>query len=189
MTGRDLGLLLLLAALWGASFLFIRIAAPVLNPAPLVEARVIIAGLALLIYAKLIKQRFPLRSQWQRYLVLGALNAAIPFTLVAFATLTITASLAAILNATTPLFTALVSAVWLKEPLTTKKSIGLTGGIIGVALVVGWNPIPLTSAAAVAVGAALLAPLSYALAGVYAKTDSSNAPPLPLSNGQQLAAG
>lgn len=188
MTGRDLGLLLLLAALWGASFLFIRIAAPVLNPAPLVEARVIIAGLALLIYAKLIKQRFPLRSQWQRYLVLGALNAAIPFTLVAFATLTITASLAAILNATTPLFTALVSAVWLKEPLTTKKSIGLTGGIIGVALVVGWNPIPLTSAA-VAVGAALLAPLSYALAGVYAKTVSSDAPPLALSIGQQLAAG
>ncbi len=189
MTGRDLGLLLLLAALWGASFLFIRIAAPVLNPAPLVEARVIIAGFALLIYAKLIKQPFPLRSQWRRYLVLGALNAAIPFTLVAFATLTITASLAAILNATTPLFTALVSAVWLKEPLTTKKSIGLTGGIIGVALVVGWNPIPLTSAAAVSVGAALLAPLSYALAGVYAKTVSSDAPPLALSIGQQLAAG
>jgi drug/metabolite transporter (DMT)-like permease len=189
MNLRDIGLLFLLAALWGGSFLFIRVAAPVLNPAPLVEIRVVLAGVFLLIYARLSNQKFSPRASWRHFLILGALNAAIPFTLVAFATLTITASLAAILNAATPLFTALISAVWLRESLTKKKLIGLIGGIFGVSLVVGFDPVAYSPAAILAIAAALLAPLSYALGGVYSKSVSSGEPPLALAIGQQLAAG
>lgn len=189
MNRRDIFLLFILAALWGASFLFIRIAAPVLNPAPLVEIRVVLAGIALVIYALMSGQKFSGKAFWRPFLILGALNAAIPFTLVAFATLTITASLAAILNATTPLFTVLLSAVWLKEPLTAKKIVGSIGGIGGVLLIVGLNPVIDSTPALLAVGAALLAPFSYAVAGVYAKKVSLNASPLALAIGQQFAAG
>lgn len=188
MTAREWALLFLLAALWGASFLFIRVAAPVLNPGPLVELRVAIAALALLLYGRLANLRFEWRRHWRRYLILGALNAAIPFTLVALATLTITASLAAILNATTPLFTALLTMLWLKEPLTTKKLVGLISGMVGVSLVVGWSSVPISREAIVAVIAALLAPCSYAFAGVYAKTATTHAAPLALATGQQVAA-
>lgn len=189
MNRRDIFLLFILAALWGASFLFIRIAAPVLNPAPLVEIRVVLAGIALVIYALISGQEFSVKAFWRPFLILGALNAAIPFTLVAFATLTITASLAAILNATTPLFTVLLSAVWLKEPLTAKKIVGSIGGIGGVLLIVGLNPVIDSTPVLLAVGAALLAPFSYAVAGVYAKKVSLNASPLTLAIGQQFAAG
>jgi drug/metabolite transporter (DMT)-like permease len=180
MRRTDLLLLLGLAVLWGASFLFIRVAAPVLNPAPLVEARVILAGIVLAIYAAASGQTFSPGKFWRHFLVLGALNAAIPFTLVAFATLTITASLAAILNAATPLFTVLLSAMWLKETVTAKKIIGSITGIGGVLLVVGFNTAT-DSGALLAVGAALLAPLSYAVAAVYAKKVSVKASPLALS--------
>ena len=189
MNRRDIFLLFILAALWGASFLFIRIAAPVLNPAPLVEIRVVLAGIALGIYALMSGQEFSGMAFWRPFLILGALNAAIPFTWVAFATLTITASLAAILNATTPLFTVLLSAVWLKEPLTAKKIVGSIGGIGGVLLIVGLNPVIDSTPVLLAVGAALLAPFSYAVAGVYAKKVSLNASPLALAIGQQFAAG
>jgi drug/metabolite transporter (DMT)-like permease len=134
----------------------------------------------LAIYAAASGQTFSPGKFWRHFLVLGALNAAIPFTLVAFATLTITASLAAILNAATPLFTVLLSAMWLKETVTAKKIIGSITGIGGVLLVVGFNTAT-DSGALLAVGAALLAPLSYAVAAVYAKKVSVKASPLALS--------
>ncbi|MGB8955415.1 MAG: EamA family transporter, partial [Tumebacillaceae bacterium] len=140
MSARDFASLLLLASVWGASFLFMRIAAPELGPFMTTELRVLIAALALLGYAAVIRYRSEFFQRWRQYLVIGALNAAIPFVLICTAELHVTASLAAILNATTPLFTAFVAWAWVKDPLSVKKIIGLLIGILGVAILVGWSP-------------------------------------------------
>jgi len=188
MRPRDLGALLLLAALWGGSFLFIRLAAPALGPLALMDLRVLLAGGALLVYAAIARRLPAWRSWWRRYLILGALNAAAPFTLIATAELRLTASLAAILNATTPLFTALVAAVWLKERVTAPKAAGLALGVVGVAVLVGWSPLPPSGAVLLSVGASLLAALFYGLGGVYAKVAFGGVPPLALTIGQQMGA-
>jgi drug/metabolite transporter (DMT)-like permease len=185
---RDVGALLMLAALWGGSFLFMRIAAPVLGPVVLAELRVGIAGIALLVYAATIRALPAFRARWRRYLALGALNAAIPYTLIGAAELHLTASLASILNATTPLFAAVVAAVWLKDRLDAKRGIGLILGIAGVAILVGWSPLPLNAVIILSVGASLAASLSYALAGVFSKVAFTGMPPLALAIGQQLGA-
>ena len=165
----DLARLFLLAALWGGSYLFIRIAAPVLGVFFTISLRVILAACALVLYAAFTQQLPNLRSRWQSYLLLGLLNNAIPFTLIAFAVVNLNASVAAILNATTPLFTASVAAIWLKERLERRKIMGLLLGIAGVAVLVGWSPLPLSLPAILGGLSALIAALSYGIAAVYAR--------------------
>lgn len=189
MGPRQIGALLLLAAMWGASFLFIRVAVPALGPASLVDIRVVLAAGALLLYGLLTGYHFSLRGHMVSLLVLGAVNAAIPFSLIAFAELSLPASLAAILNATTPLFTAIVAAVWLQDPLAWKKSVGLALGVVGVGVTVGLSPLHLTTVVALAIGASLLAAFFYALGGVYARVRFSDVPAMTLAFGQQLGAG
>ena len=188
MKPRDLLLLFLLAAMWGGSFLFIRIAAPVLGPVVLTACRVTLAGLSLLLYARLTGQRLGLRPLWWKFGILGGLNAAIPFCLIATAELNLTASFGAILNATTPLFTALVAAVWLKDALTPRKIAGLVLGLVGVAVVVGWSPLEINGVILLSVGISLLAALFYALGAVYSRIGFKNVPTLTLATGQQLSA-
>lgn len=185
---RESGTLVLLAALWGASFLFIRIASPVLGPLVLVDLRVLTAGLVLVGVAAVRRRRLDLGALWRAYLRLGANNAAIPFALVAVAALRLPASMLATLNAAIPLFTALVAAVWLGERLTGRKVGGLLLGIVGVGLLVGWSPIPLDLESAAAVGCSLLASLMYGIGGVYTKRRFGGVPALELATGQQLAA-
>jgi drug/metabolite transporter (DMT)-like permease len=188
MNKSHVSVLSLLAAIWGASFLFIRIASPVLGPAFLVELRVLLAGAALLLYAWVTK-RLPIwHSQWRAYLILGALNCAIPFTLVAIAELHLTATLAALLNATIPLFTVVVAALWGQERFTYKKGFGLLLGFIGVGILVGWSPLPLNGNVILSVGASLLASFFYGVGGVYTKVAFKDTPPLALAIGQQFGA-
>jgi drug/metabolite transporter (DMT)-like permease len=175
--------------MWGASFLFIRVAVPALGPASLVDIRVVLAAGALLLYGLLTGYHFSLRGHIWALLMLGAINAAIPFSLIAFAELSLPASLAAILNATTPLFTAIVAAVWLGDPFTWKKSVGLALGVVGVGVTVGLSPLHLTTVVALAIGASLLAAFFYGLGGVYARVRFSDIPAMTLAFGQQLGAG
>jgi drug/metabolite transporter (DMT)-like permease len=189
MGKRDFGILLLLGAMWGASYLFIRITAPALGPVVLMDARVLLAGAALMFYA-LVARRVPsFKGQWRAFLILGTINGAIPLTLIAAAELNLPASLAAMLNATVPLFTALVAAVWLKDRLTLKKVIGLLMGMVGVGVLVGLSHLPLTGIILLSAGASLLAALCYAFGNVYASLNFKGASPLALSIGQQLATG
>jgi drug/metabolite transporter (DMT)-like permease len=106
MGARDLGALLLLRALWGASFLFIEVAVPTLGAVLLVGLRVLLVAAALALCAVIVGRLPALRSRWREFLVLEGLNAAAPFTLIATSQLNLTASFAAILNSTTPLFAA-----------------------------------------------------------------------------------
>ena len=185
---RDLTALIALAALWGGSFLFIRIAAPVLGPLVLADARVLLAGAALLLYGAAMRRGMDSRLRWKSYLVMGALNAAIPYALISAAELHLTAGLAAILNATTPLFTAIVASVWSADPLTPHKVTGLGLGIVGVVVLMGWSPLPLDGVILLSAGASLLAAVSYGMAGVYAKRTFMGVPPLAAATGQQVGA-
>lgn len=188
LTWQDVATLLLVAALWGASFLFIRVAVVDLRPVALMEARVLLAGLALLAVVS-VRRRSP---QWRRdgvrYLMLGGLSAAVPFTLIAAAELRLTASLAAILNATTPLFALLLSAARLREPLTGRRLAGVLLGLVGVAVLVGLGPLRLDASLLLAVAASLLAAVLYAVGGVYAATHFAGTPAITVATGQQLGA-
>lgn len=184
----DLLVLLVLGALWGASFLFLRVAVPVLGPVSLIEARVLVAGLALLAVGLALRRLPDVRRDAGRFLTLGALSAAAPFTLIAAAELRLTASLAAILNATTPLFALGLAAIRLREPLSHRRLAGVLLGVAGVAVLVGLGPLHLDGALVLATAASLLAALFYALGGVYAKTHFADRPPLVTATGQQLGA-
>lgn len=188
MSAKELGALLLLSALWGASFLFIRVAVPALGPFVLMELRVGLAALALLPLAFVASRLPALRARWKEFLTLGTLNAAIPFTLIAASEITLTSSLAAILNSTTPLFAAAVAAAWIGETLTARKVAGLLLGIVGVATLVGLDPVPLSGIVLLSVGAMLLASFSYALGGVYAKRTFAGVSALAMAVGQQTGA-
>ena len=189
MKAPDLARLVFLAALWGGSFIFIRIAAPVLGPIVLVTLRVFLAGSALLVYALITRSDLELRTRWRQYLILGALNSAIPFVLISTAELQLPASLAAILNATSPLFGAVIAAIWIKDPLTRRKIAGLALGLIGVGVLVGWSPTEFTPVVALAAGASLLGAAFYGLASVYTKAKVVGARPIGMATGSQFAAG
>ena len=184
MRPRDFAGLIMLSALWGGSFLFIRVAVPALGPFLLVELRVGLAAAALFLYALAAGRMPKIRGRWRSFLVLGFLNAAVPFSLISAAEIHLTASLAAILNSTTVMFTAIVAAVWMGDPLTARKAIGIVLGIVGVSVLVGWDPLPLNGAVLFAVAAMLLASLSYALGATYAKRSFSGIPPLGMAIGQ-----
>jgi drug/metabolite transporter (DMT)-like permease len=181
---RDFAALILLGALWGGSFLFIRVAVPALGPFLLVEWRVALAGVALFIYALVVGPTPKIRTRWRSFVVLGFLNAALPFSLISAAEIYLTASLAAILNSTTVMFTAIVAAVWMGDALTARKFAGIILGIVGVTVLVGWDPVPLNGAVLLSVGAMLVASLSYALGATYVKRAFSGIPPLGMAIGQ-----
>jgi drug/metabolite transporter (DMT)-like permease len=188
MNTKQIGALLLLSALWGGSFLFMRIAAPVLGPVLLIELRVLIAGVALLVYMLVTRSAFDLRARWKHYLVIGIINSAIPFTLIATAELYLTAGLAATLNATSPLFGAVVAAIWINEALTKKKVIGLALGLLGVSILVGWSPFPFSLTLAVSVAASLAAAACYGIGGVYTKVYMQGASSKAVATCSQLGA-
>lgn len=188
MSLKELIALIGLAALWGASFLFIRIAAPIFGPILTIEGRVSIAALALVIYLVITRKSLDFSKRWKQYIIIGALNAAIPFTLIATSALHLTASMSSILNSLTPLFTAIIVWGWMNESFSTKKWIGILVGVIGVVLLVGWSTIPFTKETIIAIGLAVLSTISYGLAGVYAKKTFEGVAPLSLAAGQQIAA-
>jgi drug/metabolite transporter (DMT)-like permease len=188
MKPRDLIALFSLAALWGASFLFIRVAAPAFGAFPLATGRVLIAAVVLYAVIRATGMRTSLREHAGKLLVLGALNASIPFVLVAGAELHLSASMAAMLNATVPLWATLFGAVWLGERFTTKRSVGLVLGGIGVAGLVGWSPVTFTTPVIASIVAMLVASASYALAGIYIRKRMTSVSKPTLVLGQQLGA-
>ena len=184
----DLLELLLLAAVWGASFLFMRIAAPVLGPVLLIELRVLIAGFTLLLIAIRFGLVGEIRTNIIPLLVIGCINSAIPFLLFAFASLYLPAGFSSILNATAPLFGTLIAGLWLREKLTLVQFIGLIIGFAGVTILVGWTKIPVTTGFIWAVAAGLSASFLYAVAAPYAKEKLAGVNAIAVATGSQLSA-
>ncbi|MBV8666596.1 MAG: DMT family transporter [Burkholderiaceae bacterium] len=188
MRSSDLARLLILAAIWGASFLFMRLAVPVLGALWTTEARVAIAGLAMLLAMLSMRRDMQFRRNWRAYLVIGTVNSALPFALYSYAALTLPAGYSAIVNATSPLWGALVGAVALGESLSRRKLAGLAAGIAGVAFLVRLGPVPFTPQVLTAVLACVIAAFCYGLAGAYTKTKSAHIAPPLIATGSQLAA-
>jgi drug/metabolite transporter (DMT)-like permease len=176
MNTANLLRLILLAAIWGGSFLFMRIAAPVLGPAVLIEYRVAFAALFLALVGLLLKKRLDVRANWKHFLMLGFFNSALPFLLFAYAASTLSASVMAVVNATAPMWGALLGAAWTRQPVSMRVALGLVLGTGGVALLVGFDPVTTRPGAGIAIVAMLIAAMSYSIASLYANTAKSVEP-------------
>src|SRR3954464_12914938 len=137
MKSADVARLVTLAAIWGASFLFVRIATPVFGVVATADVRMLIAGGALAAYYALTGFDAEWRRWWRYYLAIGILNSVLPFLLYGYAALDLTVGLLAVLNATSPMWGALLSAVVLRERMSGRRIAGLLVGVAGVALVCG----------------------------------------------------
>jgi drug/metabolite transporter (DMT)-like permease len=180
--------LLLLAALWGGSFLFMRVAAPEFGPIWLIECRVLLAGLTLL--PLLWKQGLMghLRSHLRALMVVGLLNSALPFSLLAFSSLSLPAGTTAILNGTVPFFGVGVAYIWLHEPLTRSRMLGLLVGFTGVVVLVGLRGTAITPDILLAIATGLCAALMYAIAAPFIRLNLRGVPSLVIATGSQLSA-
>jgi len=170
MNTANLLRLISLAAIWGGSFLFMRISAPTLGPAVLIEFRVLFAALFLAAVGFVLKKKLQLREHWKHYFILGFFNSALPFLLFAYGAQVLSAGLESVLNATAPMWGALVGAVWKRQPISARTALGLVLGTMGVALLVGFDSVSARSGAGLAAAAALAAALCYGIASQYARS-------------------
>lgn len=161
--------LLVLAAIWGASFMFMRIAAPVLGPGMLIETRVGLAAVFLLVVSVILKKKLNAVKYWRHYLFLGIFNTAIPFLLFAYAALTITASELSILNSTAPIWGTMIAAIWFRNKISLKEVIGLMMGVSGVVVLIGFDTFQLQSGNLYGILAAIMAAGCYGVASVYTR--------------------
>jgi drug/metabolite transporter (DMT)-like permease len=189
MRRADVIRLVLLAAIWSASFVFIRVLAPVLGPVWVAAARLLLGGAALVLAFVAMRRHLDVARHWRAYLLVGILNSSLPFLLFAYAALTLPASYLVILNAALPLFGAVASALWLDERLTGAKLAGLSAGALGVTLVSRAGPVAPDATFAIAVAASLGAVLCYALAGVWVKRRAASLPSLAMAGWSQLLGG
>lgn len=178
----------LLAALWGASFLFMRLGAADFGPWATAGLRVALASLVLLPILWASGHMGALRERAGPILFVGLLNSGIPFALFAYAVLSITTGLASILNATVPLFGAVVAWLWLKEKPTGSRALGLVIGFVGVALL-SWGKASFKpGGTGWAVVACLGATLCYGLAASFTKRYLMGVPPMATATGSQIGA-
>jgi drug/metabolite transporter (DMT)-like permease len=183
---------LLLAAIWGSSFLFMRMSVVEFGALPTAAVRVGIAS-AFLVPLMLGRGLGPqLRRNWKKIMVIGLLNSGMPFALFAFALLSITTGLSAILNATVPLFGAIVAWAWLNDRLDGSRILGLAIGFLGVGMLAwdkaGFRPEASHLSAVLAVAACLAATLCYAVAACATKRYLTGLSPLVTATGSQLGA-
>ncbi len=142
MRPLDMFRLLALAAIWGASFLFLRIIAPVLGTFPTAFFRVLLATAGLPVILLLLRTRWDFRGKLGLCLVLGVINSGLPFALYSVAAQLVPAGYSAIFNATTPMMGVLIGALFFAEELTLAKIIGVFSGLGGVALLMRIGPVP-----------------------------------------------
>lgn len=182
----------LLAAIWGASFLFMRLAVVDFGAVATAAVRVAIATAVLMPLMLWRGHGKAFRQHWKAVCLIGVINSGLPFLLFAFSLLSITTGLSAILNATVPLFGALVAWAWLNDKPTGSRVLGLAIGFLGVAMLAwdkaSFKPGASGIAPAWAVLACLLATLCYGIAACATKRYLSGIPPLVNAAGSQLGA-
>ncbi|EGI77619.1 DMT family transporter [Hylemonella gracilis] len=188
MKQRDVIELMVLAAIWGASFLFMRVAAPEFGPVATAAVRVAGASLLLLPLLAFREGLSDLRTHWKGLLLVGFLNGAFPFALFSFAALSINAGLSSILNATTPMWGALVAWAWFGQRLDASRLVGLALGFGGVVLL-AWDKASFTpGGGGLAILACLTATLCYGIAASATKRYLGAASPLAVATGSQFFA-
>lgn len=182
----------LLGAIWGASFMFMRISVLELGAFATAGLRVAVAALCLLPLVFIQGQGAALKQHWKPVLFVGLLNSAIPFACFGFALLSISTGLSAILNATVPLFGALVAWWWLGDKPGGSRSVGLLLGFVGVAMLAwdkaSFKPNAVGGGSGWAVLACLLATLCYGMAANFTKRYLGGVPSLVSAAGSLLGA-
>ncbi|MFC7516315.1 DMT family transporter [Herbaspirillum sp. GCM10030257] len=166
MSSADLAKLVFLSAIWGGSFIFLRIAVPETGPLLTAALRTGLAGLALMAFALMTGVQMNWRSNAKPFAIVGLFAGVIPFTCFSFAALYIPAAHSAVLNATAPLFGAIFSVIWLSERLTIRKLTGLVLGVVGVGILVGVGTVAMTPSTLLAIAACLVSAASYALSSI-----------------------
>jgi drug/metabolite transporter (DMT)-like permease len=169
MSAADLAKLVFLSAIWGGSFIFLRIAVPEVGPLLTATLRTVLAGAALLAFARMTDVDMAWRANLKSFAVVGLFACVIPFSCFSFAALHLPAAHSAVLNATAPLFGAVFSMIWLAERLTMIRLAGLLLGIFGVVILVGAGALPLTASTLLAVAACLVAAACYAISSILVK--------------------
>jgi drug/metabolite transporter (DMT)-like permease len=178
--------LLILSAMWGASFLFMSIAVPEFGPVVLAELRLAIASLVLLPVMLLRDGPEELKIHWKKLTTIGTVNSAVPFILLPFSTLYLTGGFASILNATAPLWTALIAWIWLSSILDVSRVAGLFLGFAGVIVLV-WNKASFDlSGASLAIIAAIVASIFYGIGANATRKYLQGLRPLTIATGSQL---
>lgn len=174
--------LVALSALWGASFMLIRIASPLLGPNVLAALRIGVATLTLAVLMRVMRHRWPI-GHWRELALLGALSVAFPFLLFAWAALQLPAGYSALLNCTAVVF-GIFAAAWMKEDtLTLRKIIGCICGLVGVALIVGLGPIHPTRPVILAALTCTVASACYGISTPLMKRAISRMQPLEIAAG------
>ncbi|SAI67098.1 membrane protein [Bordetella ansorpii] len=188
MTRRDGFDLFFLAAVWGGSFLFIRIAVPEFGPAALMELRVGVAALFLLPLATLRGKLPSIIARWPAVLGVGIFNAAIPFLLYAYAAKSLGAGFLSVANASTPVWGAVIGWLWLKDSLPARRQLGLAVAMVGIVVLV-WDKLEFHSGGTgPAVLAAVCAPLFYGVAANATKRYLAGVDALANATGSMTAA-
>lgn len=190
MTAQDWALLFLLSLLWGGSFFFAAVAVRELPPLTVVALRTGLASLTLMMILRLRRESWPVTgSALPAFLVMGLLNNLLPFSLLFWAQTTIPSGLAAILNATTPIFSIVVAHFLLAdERMAVNKAVGILFGFLGVAVLMGGNVLTGGGIATLGMLACLAAALSYGVAGVYGRRFKAMAlSPTQVALGQLVA--
>ncbi len=191
MTAADLAKLVFLSAIWGGSFIFLRVAVPEVGPLLTALLRTALAGFALVVFSFATGVDLHWRRNLRPFAIVGLLAGVVPFSCFSFAALTLPAAHSAVLNATAPLFGALFSAIWLSERLSLRKLAGLMLGIAGVAILVGAGALPLNGATLTAVAACLVAAASCALATIVVQKSghSGGVHPIAMATGSLALGG
>jgi drug/metabolite transporter (DMT)-like permease len=188
---RELALLLLLSTLWGASYTFIRIGVETIPPITLIAARTCIAGAVLFLVILCRGARLPSdASSWKRFLIQAIINSVVPFTLIAWAQQTTEASLAAILNSTTPIFAFLITALITRhEAVTVRRLLGVIAGLAGICLIIGMDALRASSSNVVAQLAIVAATISYGAAAIFGKSAFRGMDPMMPAAGSMIMGG
>ncbi len=169
MQRRDLLELIALAAVWGGSFLFMRVAVPEFGPAPLIELRVGLGALVLLPLAILRGRLGIMARHWKAIFMVGVFNAALPFLLYAYASLSLGAGFLSVANAVTPVWGAVIGWLWLRDRLPALRVLGLAIAFLGIVVLV-WDKLEFQQGGTgPAVLAALAAPFFYGIAANWTK--------------------
>lgn len=176
-------LIVFLAAIWGGAFTLIRNAVPALGPLGLSAVRLTIAAVVMLAYLKSTGVRVRWRRDWKPIGVIGCFGAALPFPLFAYGATQWPAGVLAVINATVPLWGAVIARLWLGSRVTPAAALGLAFGIGGVVLLTGAGSAPTPANGLGALAAALAASLCFAVSGVATKALGASVPAATLGTG------
>lgn len=189
MTLRQAALLILLSAIWGGSFIFMRVLAPIFGPVMTASFRTLIASLFLISVFWMTKYKIYWKRDCRIFIIVGIVNSAIPFFMYAYAALFIPASLSVIINSFAPMFGAVFSALFLIERMTLQKIAGLLLGTLGVTVISTLSTAGSGKEAVLAIGACVIATICYGISGVYIKLKATHIEPKAMAAGSQLFAG